>query len=126
MRQRCDVFNASYLQAGVLQIQNRLFAAGTGAFHFYFNFHHAGLAGLLRGVFGGPAGGKRGALAAPLKPTVPADAHEMVSPLGSVIVTMVLLNVDLMCAMPRVTPLRIFFLTADGFALAMRWGFAMF
>src|SRR6266567_7713625 len=32
-------------------------------------------------------------LRAPLKPTVPADAHEMVSPFMSVIVTIVLLNV---------------------------------
>src|SRR5207237_10397221 len=57
-------------------------------------------------------------LRAPLKPTVPADAHEIVSPLVSVIVTIVLLNVDLMCAEPRVTPLRIFFLTAPAFAPA--------
>src|SRR5205814_8079707 len=50
-------------------------------------------------------------LRAPLMPgIVPADAHEIVSPLVSVIVTIVLLNVDLMCAIPRVIPLRIFFL----------------
>src|SRR6516225_6836907 len=36
----------------------------------------------------------------PLKPTWPEDAHEMTLPLGSVIDTMVLLNVDLMCACP--------------------------
>src|SRR5258706_7662462 len=48
-------------------------------------------------------------LRAPLNPTVPADAHEIVSPLVSVIVTIVLLNVALMCATPLVTPLRIFF-----------------
>jgi hypothetical protein len=57
-----------------------------------------------------------------LKPTVPADAHEIVSPLVSVIVTIVLLNVALMCATPLVTPLRIFFLTAPAFAPAA--GFA--
>src|SRR6202051_4464671 len=39
----------------------------------------------------------------PLKPTVPADAKQSVSPFVSVIVTMVLLNVALMWAMPRVT-----------------------
>src|SRR6201993_747974 len=39
----------------------------------------------------------------PLKPTVPADAKQRVSPLVSVIVTMVLLNVALMWAMPRLT-----------------------
>src|SRR3954454_15903734 len=48
-------------------------------------------------------------LRAPLNPTVPADAQEIVSPFVSVIVTRVLLNVALMCAMPRVTPLRSFF-----------------
>src|SRR5207253_8540740 len=48
-------------------------------------------------------------LRAPLNPAVPADAQEIVSPLVSVIVTIVLLNVALMCATPRVTPLRIFF-----------------
>src|SRR4051812_21767337 len=48
-------------------------------------------------------------LRAPLKPTVPAEAHEMVSPLVSVMVTIVLLKVALMWATPLVTPLRIFF-----------------
>src|SRR6266702_5398842 len=39
----------------------------------------------------------------PLKPTVPAEAKHRVSPLVSVMVTMVLLKVDLMCATPRLT-----------------------
>src|SRR5262249_21287695 len=39
----------------------------------------------------------------PLKPTVPAEAKHRVSPLVSVMVTMVLLNVALMWAMPRLT-----------------------
>src|SRR5258706_5597596 len=56
-------------------------------------------------------------LRAPLNPTVPADAHEIVSPLVSVMVTIVLLNVALMWATPLVTPLRIFFF-APGFAPA--------
>src|SRR4051812_21779447 len=52
-------------------------------------------------------------LRAPLKnPPFPADAHAIVSPFVSVIVTIVLLNVALMCAIPRVTPLRIFFFAA--------------
>src|SRR3954465_6014813 len=46
---------------------------------------------------------------APLKPTEPAEAQEMVSPLVSVMVTIVLLKVALMWATPLVTPLRIFF-----------------
>src|ERR1044072_2001229 len=36
----------------------------------------------------------------PLKPTVPAEAHEITAPVGSVIVTIVLLNVLLMWASP--------------------------
>src|SRR6516165_8735838 len=39
----------------------------------------------------------------PLKPTVPAEAKQSVSPLGSVMVTMVLLKVALMWATPRLT-----------------------
>src|SRR5712691_9459456 len=39
----------------------------------------------------------------PLKPTLPALAHESVLPSRSVIVTIVLLNVDLMCACPWAT-----------------------
>src|SRR5215469_16284276 len=42
-------------------------------------------------------------LRAPLNPTVPADAQLSVSPLVSVIVTIVLLKVALMWAMPRLT-----------------------
>src|SRR5258707_14743038 len=42
----------------------------------------------------------------PLKPTWPADAHEMTAPVGSVIDTIVLLNVLLMCACPCATFLR--------------------
>src|SRR5439155_17450385 len=55
-------------------------------------------------------------LRAPLKPTVPADAQEIVSPLVSVMVIMVLLKVALMWATPRVTPLRTFFFGPPGFA----------
>ena len=36
----------------------------------------------------------------PLKPTLPGDAHEMVLPSWSVMVTIVLLKDDLMCATP--------------------------
>src|SRR4051812_18505007 len=39
----------------------------------------------------------------PLKPTVPDDAQLMTAPVGSVIVTLVLLNVDLMWAWPTAT-----------------------
>src|ERR687885_2401745 len=42
----------------------------------------------------------------PLKPTCPADAHEITAPVGSVMETIVLLNVLLMCACPWATFLR--------------------
>ena len=45
----------------------------------------------------------------PLKPEVPAVAQHKTSPLTSVIVTMVLLNVALMYAIARVTFRRTFF-----------------
>src|SRR3954464_8588539 len=53
----------------------------------------------------------------PLKPTWPAEAQEMTAPVGSVMDTMVLLNVLLMCACPWATFLRSLrrtFLTAAG------------
>src|SRR3984893_15937867 len=52
----------------------------------------------------------------PLKPTVPADAKHNVSPVVSVMVTMVLLNVALMWAIPRLTlrlALRFLLLATD-------------
>src|SRR5262245_10032289 len=55
----------------------------------------------------------------PLNPTLPAEAHEIVLPCRSVIVTIVLLNVDLMCACPWTTfffSRRLVFL-AFGFAI---------
>ena len=42
----------------------------------------------------------------PLKPTVPADCQEITLPWGSVMLTMVLLNVDLICAAPTAMFLR--------------------
>ena len=54
------------------------------------------------------------ALRAPLKPMVPAESQQRVSPLVSVTVTMVLLCVALMWTMPRTTLRRTFF---DFFAI---------
>src|SRR5262245_42270238 len=53
----------------------------------------------------------------PLKPTVPAEAKQSVSPFVSVIVTIVLLNVALMWATPRLTlrrALRFLLLATNG------------
>src|SRR5271166_6276268 len=44
----------------------------------------------------------------PLNPTVPDEAQQRASPLGSVIVTVVLLNVALMCTTARLTLRRVF------------------
>src|SRR5258708_37069306 len=44
----------------------------------------------------------------PLNPTVPDDAQQSASPFGSVIVTVVLLNVALMCTTARLTLRRVF------------------
>jgi hypothetical protein len=44
----------------------------------------------------------------PLNPTVPDDAQHKASPLGSVIVTVVLLKVALMCTTARLTLRRVF------------------
>src|SRR4051794_33552591 len=48
----------------------------------------------------------------PLNPTVPDDAQQRASPLGSVIVTVVLLNVALMCTTARLTLRRVFLFLA--------------
>src|SRR5271166_6397480 len=48
----------------------------------------------------------------PLNPTVPDEAQQRASPLGSVIVTVVLLNVALMCTTARLTLRRVFLFLA--------------
>ena len=64
----------------------------------------------------------------PLKPREPADDQAMVAPLMSVMVTIVLLKVDWMCAMPVETFLRTFFFCLGplpgGGALVVEKGFA--
>src|SRR4051812_31397100 len=60
----------------------------------------------------------------PLKPTVPADAHAITPPVGSVIVMIVLLNVDLMWAWPDTT--FFFSLRRTFLAAVLRPAVAMF
>src|SRR5271165_2712113 len=48
----------------------------------------------------------------PLKPTVPEEAQHNASPLGSVIVTVVLLKVALICTTARLTLRRVFLFLA--------------
>jgi hypothetical protein len=96
MGQRGDILNAGDLQTRVLKLNDGLLTTRAGAFHLYFNFLHPGFLGDLGRVLGGAT--CRGVLLrAPLKnPPFPADAQAIVSPLVSVMVTIVLLNVALM------------------------------
>src|ERR1700758_5803645 len=55
----------------------------------------------------------------PLNPTVPDEAQQRASPLGSVIVTVVLLNVALMCTTARLTFRRVFRFLALATALLL-------
>src|SRR5947209_6788233 len=57
----------------------------------------------------------------PLNPTVPAEAKQRVSPLVSVMVTIVLLKVDLICATPRLTFLRAFFFLVLATVKFLKW-----
>src|SRR5436190_9152686 len=57
---RRDVFDSGYFEAGVLEIEDGLFASCAGAFDFDFDLDHAVLAGFVAGFFGGAAGGERG------------------------------------------------------------------
>jgi hypothetical protein len=67
VRQRRDVLNAGDFQAGVLQIENGLFAAGAGAFDLDLDLDHAVLARLRGRAFGGATGGEGRALAVALE-----------------------------------------------------------
>ena len=79
------------------------FAPAPRPFHLHVDFLHAELDRLLGHLLGrhGPAKGVL--LRLPLKPLVPALAQQSVSPLVSVMVIIVLLNVALMSATPTVT-----------------------
>src|SRR6516165_3371951 len=57
----------------------------------------------------------------PLKPTVPEEAQHNASPIGSVIVTVVLLNVALMCTTARLTLRRVFLFLALAMGPSLPW-----
>src|SRR5205823_9524622 len=71
MRKRRDVFDSTDFQSCILQVQDSLLAACTGAFYLHFHFQHAVFARLGGGLFGGATGGKRRALARALEPDRP-------------------------------------------------------
>src|SRR6266536_1087821 len=90
---RGDVLDGADLEADRTQRTDRGLTAGAGTLHEHVDLAHAVVHRAANGVD----------LREPWKPTVPADAHEMTAPVGSVIVTIVLLNVLLMCAWPAAT-----------------------
>lgn len=79
------------------------FAARAGALHKDFDLLHAIILGHARGILGRQTRRIRRALRDPRNPAAPALAQATVLPCGSVIVTMVLLNVAKICATPRGT-----------------------
>ena len=79
---------------------DRDFTAGARALDLDLDFLHAVLGRVAAAVSAARCAANGVLLRLPLKPTVPAEAQHNVSPLGSVIVTIVLLNVALMWTMP--------------------------
>src|SRR4051812_19283338 len=68
MRQRRDILDAADLQAGVLEVQHRLLAAGAWTLDLHLDLEHAVLARFGGGLLGGATGGERRALASALEP----------------------------------------------------------
>ena len=108
MRKWCHIFNCFQTQTRRLKCCDSRFSSGTWSFYPYFNFLNTVLLCFVSSTCSCFLSGKWCALARTLKPTVPALAQHMVSPLTSDIVTYVLLKVALMFAIARVT-LRLIF-----------------
>ena len=103
MRQRRDIFDGLDGQAGGLQGGDGGLAAGTGPLTRTSISLRPNLLARSAQVSAARWAAKGVLLRLPLKPTVPADAKHSASPLVSVMVTMVLLKVALMWAIPRLT-----------------------
>ncbi len=103
VRQRRDVFDRLDRQAGRLQAGDGALSPRPRPLNSHFDFLDTELRRPFCTCFSRALCGKWGAFAAPLNPIVPAVAQHSTSPLISVTVTVVLLNVALMCAMARVT-----------------------
>lgn len=106
MGNRRHVFNRADVQAGDLKRSDRSLAALTGAFDIDLDRFQTVLHCGLGSGLGSHLRGKRVDLREPLYPSPPADAQESAFPAVSVIVTIVLLKLELICAAPRSTFLR--------------------
>ena len=121
VRHRRHVLDARDLEARGRERADRGLAARTRALHEHVHLLQAVLLRLASAAFSAASCAANGVdLREPLKPTLPALAQQSVLPCRSVMVTIVLLNVDLMCACPwddvlLLAALRAFF--ALGFAI---------
>ena len=100
MRDGRDVGDGGDLQARGLERADRLLAARARAFDEDLDLAHAVLHRLARGQLGGLGGRIRRALARALEPDQPGAAPAITPPVGSVMVTIVLLNVAWMWRVP--------------------------
>ena len=101
MRNRGYILNAADFNTCRLQSTNSRFTACARSFDKYISGTHSLIDGCSRCLFCCHANGVL--LREPLNPSPPADAQAMVLPLESVIVTIVLLNVERICAAPDST-----------------------
>ena len=118
VRDRRDVADQRDLQADDLERAERALAAGARALHEHRDRAHAVLRRLARCLFGSELRGERRALARALEAARAGARPGDHVALMSVMVTIVLLNVDWMCAMPVETFFLTFFLAALASALA--------
>ena len=126
MRDRRAVFDRLDGQAGGLQGRDRTFASGTRTLDSDFHFLDAELDRLFGRLLASHLAGERRALAASLEAAGASAGPTRVSPLVSVIVTVVLLNVAWMKAMPTVTLRRIFLFFVFATATQLLYKFAQF
>ncbi len=107
----------STLRPAVRERADGRLAARSGALDPHLDLAHALAHGRVAACSAARCAAKGVLLRVPLKPTLPAEPHEIVSPFGVVMVMCVLLKVAFTCATPRATFFLIFFLTVFGHGL---------
>ncbi len=100
MRDRRDVFDADDFDAGVLDRTDRGLATDPGPFTVTSTLRTPCSIARFAAASAASCAANGVLLREPLKPTLPELAHESVFPCRSVNVMIVLLNDDLMCAIP--------------------------